>query len=71
LGSAVAATVTYITPIIAVILGVLILNEELHWYEPVGGLIIIFGAAISQGSILRLFRQKAIKAKLPGTKLDA
>lgn len=55
-GSAVAASVTYITPIIAVILGVLLLNEELHWYEPVGGAIVILGAAISQGSILNLFK---------------
>jgi drug/metabolite transporter (DMT)-like permease len=43
-----------------VILGVLLLGEELHWYEPVGGLIVILGAAISQGSILSLFRKKAI-----------
>ena len=55
-GSAVAASVTYITPIIAVILGVLILNEQLHWYEPVGGVIVVLGAAISQGSILNLFK---------------
>jgi drug/metabolite transporter (DMT)-like permease len=57
-GSAIASSVTYITPIIAVILGVLLLNEELHWYEPVGGAIIILGAAISQGSILEIFRSK-------------
>ena len=55
-GSAIASSVTYITPVIAVILGVLLLNEELHWYEPVGGVIIIVGAAISQGSILEIFR---------------
>jgi drug/metabolite transporter (DMT)-like permease len=55
-GSAIASSVTYITPMIAVILGVLILNEELHWYEPVGGVIVILGAAISQGSILQLFK---------------
>ena len=60
-GSAIASSVTYITPIIAVILGVLILNEDLHWYEPVGGLIIILGAAISQGSILTLFRAKVVE----------
>lgn len=59
-GSAIASSVTYITPVIAVILGVLLLGEELHWYEPVGGLIVILGAAISQGSILSLFRKKAI-----------
>jgi drug/metabolite transporter (DMT)-like permease len=57
-GSAIAASVTYITPIIAVILGVLLLNEQLHWYEPVGGVIVILGAAVSQGSILTLFKGK-------------
>jgi len=57
-GSAIAASVTYITPIIAVVLGVALLNEQLHWYEPVGGIIVILGAAISQGSILNLFQRK-------------
>jgi drug/metabolite transporter (DMT)-like permease len=57
-GSAIAASVTYITPIIAVVLGVVLLNEQLHWYEPVGGIIVILGAAISQGSILSLFKGK-------------
>jgi drug/metabolite transporter (DMT)-like permease len=59
-GSAIASSVTYITPIIAVILGVSLLGEQLHWYEPVGGLIVILGAAISQGSILTLFRRRSI-----------
>jgi drug/metabolite transporter (DMT)-like permease len=62
-GSAIASSVTYITPMIAVMLGVLLLNEELHWYEPVGGLIIILGAAISQGSILDIFGSKRSGAK--------
>jgi drug/metabolite transporter (DMT)-like permease len=65
-GSAIASSVTYITPIIAVMLGVLLLNEELHWYEPVGGLIIILGAAISQGSIIEVFRSRK-----PGVKQSA
>ena len=59
-GSAIASSVTYITPVIAVILGVILLGEKLHWYEPVGGLIVILGAAISQGSVLALFRKKTI-----------
>ena len=59
-GSAIASSVTYITPIIAVLLGVWLLGEELHWYEPVGGLIVILGAAISQGSVLTLFKRKTI-----------
>jgi drug/metabolite transporter (DMT)-like permease len=57
-GSAIASSVTYITPLIAVALGVLVLSEQLHWYEPVGGVIVILGAAISQGKILDLFRKK-------------
>jgi drug/metabolite transporter (DMT)-like permease len=59
-GSAIASSVTYITPVIAVVLGVILLGEQLHWYEPVGGVIVILGAAISQGSVLNLFRKKAI-----------
>jgi drug/metabolite transporter (DMT)-like permease len=58
-GSAIASSVTYITPVIAVVLGVILLGEQLHWYEPVGGVIVILGAAISQGSVLNLFRREA------------
>jgi drug/metabolite transporter (DMT)-like permease len=61
-GSAIGSSVTYITPIIAVGLGVLLLNEQLHWYEPVGGIIVILGAAISQGRILNLFKRKVLVA---------
>jgi drug/metabolite transporter (DMT)-like permease len=59
-GSAIASSVTYITPVIAVVLGVILLSEKLHWYEPVGGVIVVLGAAISQGSVLALFRKKTI-----------
>jgi drug/metabolite transporter (DMT)-like permease len=52
-GSAVSSSVTLMTPLIAVTLGVLLLNEKLKWYEPVGGLIIIFGAAVAQGIFKR------------------
>ena len=61
-GSAIGSSVTYITPVIAVALGVLLLNEQLHWYEPVGGMIVILGAAISQGRILTLFKRKVLVA---------
>lgn len=48
-GSAISSSVTLITPLIAVSLGVLFLGEQLQWYEPVGGMIILLGAAIAQG----------------------
>jgi len=50
-GSAIASSVTYITPIVAVIVGVLFLQESLFWYEPVGALIVLIGAAIGQNRI--------------------
>lgn len=53
-GSAIASTVTYVTPIVAVFVGVLFLGENLKWYEPIGGLLVLFGAATSQGRIRQL-----------------
>jgi drug/metabolite transporter (DMT)-like permease len=51
-GSTVAATVTYTNPVIATFWGILLLGEPLHWYEPVGGLLVLLGAYLSQGKPL-------------------
>jgi hypothetical protein len=53
-GSAVSSTVTFLAPLVAVTLGVLVLGETLSWYEPVGGFVILLGGAIAQG----LFRRR-------------
>jgi drug/metabolite transporter (DMT)-like permease len=50
-GSAIASSVTYLTPLVAVIVGVIFLNEKVTWYEPVGALIVLLGAAIAQERI--------------------
>ena len=55
-GSTIASTVTYITPLVAVIMGLVFLNEPLTWNEPVGGLVVLVGAAISQNRLV-LFRR--------------
>lgn len=52
-GSPIASTVAYMTPIVAVIVGVALLGEPITWNEPVGGLIVLAGTAISQGRHLR------------------
>jgi drug/metabolite transporter (DMT)-like permease len=52
-GAARASTVTYLAPVVGVILGVLVLGESIHWYEPVGGAIVIAGILVSQGVTLR------------------
>jgi drug/metabolite transporter (DMT)-like permease len=50
-GSAIASSVTYLTPLVAVIVGVIFLNEKVTWYEPLGALIVLLGAAIAQERI--------------------
>ena len=50
-GSAIASTVTYVTPVVAVILGIIFLGESISWYEPVGTAIVLLGAAIGQQRI--------------------
>ncbi len=50
-GSAIASSVTYVTPVVAVAVGLIFLQEKLHWYEPVGAVVVLFGAAIAQGRI--------------------
>jgi len=57
-GSAIGSTVTYITPVVAVIVGWLYLNEEIAWHEPVGALVVIIGALLSQGRLNRLVKIK-------------
>lgn len=52
-GSAIASSVTYVTPVVAVIVGVLFLSEPVTWNEPFGGVIVLLGAAISQGRFNR------------------
>lgn len=47
-GSTIAATVTFTNPVVATIWGILLLGEELHWYEPVGGLVVTLGAYLAQ-----------------------
>lgn len=50
-GSAIASSVTYVTPVVAVIVGLIFLQEKLHWYEPVGAIVVLLGAAIAQERI--------------------
>jgi drug/metabolite transporter (DMT)-like permease len=57
-GSAIGSTVTYITPVVAVIVGWLYLNEDIVWHEPVGALVVIIGALLSQGRLNRWIKIK-------------
>jgi drug/metabolite transporter (DMT)-like permease len=54
-GSAVANAVTFLSPVVAVLAGSLLLGESITWNEVVGGAVVILGAAISQGRLDGLF----------------
>ena len=52
-GATTAASVTYLAPVVATVLGIAVLGERLHWYEPVGAVIVLSGvwlAGRSRGS---------------------
>ena len=52
-GGSIASTVTYITPVVAVFVGWLFLGEPITWHEVVGAILVILGAAITQGRLKR------------------
>ena len=52
-GASTSASVTYLMPVIATLVGVLILGEHLHWNQPAGAAVVLIGVAISQGALSR------------------
>ena len=57
-GATVASTVTYVAPVVAVLIGVTLLGEHLTWNEPAGAAIIIAGAVLIGGAGLRRRRRR-------------
>ena len=58
-GATVAASSTYLIPLVSTTLGVLALHESLAWYEPVGGAIVLLGVALTQRAATRQARFEA------------
>lgn len=48
-----ASTVTYITPVVGVILGAVILGESISWNEPAGALLVFLGILLAQDRLRR------------------
>jgi len=61
-GSAIANSVTYMSPVVAVLAGTLLLGETATWNQLLGGIVVILGAALSQGRLDGIIR------RLTGTK---
>ncbi len=47
----VASTVTYWTPMVAMVAGVVFLGEDIAWHQPVGVLVVLLGVAATQGRL--------------------
>jgi drug/metabolite transporter (DMT)-like permease len=56
-GATTASTVTYLTPLVAILVGFVFLAEPLTWNEPIGGLIVVLGVAVSQGRLAGIARR--------------
>ena len=50
-GATMASTVTYLTPLVAIAVGVSLLGEALTLNEPLGGLVVLLGVALAQGRL--------------------
>jgi drug/metabolite transporter (DMT)-like permease len=48
--------VTYITPVVGVILGIVILGETVTWNEPIGALVVFLGILLAQDRLRRRAR---------------
>lgn len=52
-GASTAAFVTYLMPLVAVALGIVVLGESLTWNQPVGAMVVLLGVAVAQGLLTR------------------
>lgn len=67
-GASVSASVTYLVPIVATVVGVLVLGERLRWHQPVGAAVVLAGVAVSQGLLWprrRAARRAPIEPPMP------
>mgnify|MGYP000011758782 CR=1 FL=1 len=54
------STVTYVTPVVGVVLGVLLLQERFGWHEPLGAVLVLAGILLAQGRVDALLARRAV-----------
>ncbi|WP_308195185.1 DMT family transporter [Microbacterium aurantiacum] len=50
-GATSASTVTYVTPVVGILLGTVVLGERLTWSQPLGAAVVLVGILLSQGKL--------------------
>jgi drug/metabolite transporter (DMT)-like permease len=63
-GALTAATITYATPVVSTLLGIVLLGEVVTWNQPAGAILVLTGVALVQG-FLRPFGGSPPKAPTP------
>lgn len=64
------STVTYVTPVVGVALGMLLLGEQLSWHEPVGAALVLVGILFAQGRLRLGRRRGGVSAGGSGSSTD-
>lgn len=64
-GATAGATVTYLTPVVGVTLGVAVLGERLSWNQPLGAAIVLVGIAATAGTRSRRTAPPRVRASPP------
>jgi drug/metabolite transporter (DMT)-like permease len=62
IGASRSSMVTYLMPVFSILVGVIVLHEHITWYQPVGGLVVLLGVAVSQG-LLTVRRKRLVPAE--------
>jgi len=57
-GSTIASTVTYMTPVVATVLGILFLKEPFKVSQIVGGMLVLLSAALVQKRVVLLGKKR-------------
>ena len=64
-GATGASTVTYLTPLVGVVLGAVVLGEDVAWHQPAGALVVVAGIVVSQARLPALGRPAAGRRGAP------
>ncbi|PWB97645.1 DMT family transporter [Salinibacterium hongtaonis] len=70
-GPTMSSTVTYLIPVVGVLLGVIVLHERLSWHEPLGAVIVLAGILVTQGQLrVRRARTKPLESAAEGQRAE-
>ncbi|MEU6988997.1 DMT family transporter [Streptomyces sp. NPDC046324] len=67
MGAVTASAVNYVVPVVAVVAGVLVLNEPVTWNLVVGGLVVLIGMGYAENRVKGLHKEPPVPARSEST----